>query len=282
MNVEMLKNWEEYELRINDLQKEQKKSSNCPPLLFRGQANSEWKLITTLERYSSIIYTVESYNYLIKKIQPVVESYLDEKWSINEYKEDPNWPINPLVPNAEFVVYLRHIGFPSPLLDWSLSPYVAAFFAYNNANANTSKYVSIYTYWQTSVGASIRNRDKPYIQILDQSVKTHKRHYIQQSRYTFCRCFQKEKSQTIYCSHEEGFIQEPKLQTVDRKPAQDLLWCFKIPTFERNKVLEKLDYMNINAYTLFDTKEALSEVLARQYIQTNPSTVFKENSFYVP
>lgn len=30
-----------------------------------------------------------------------------------------------------FMTRLRHHGFPSPLLDWPQSPYIAAFFAFN-------------------------------------------------------------------------------------------------------------------------------------------------------
>ena len=31
-----------------------------------------------------------------------------------------------------YMAYLRHFGFPSPLLDWSRSPFVAAFFAFRD------------------------------------------------------------------------------------------------------------------------------------------------------
>src|SRR5579871_975887 len=35
-------------------------------------------------------------------------------------------------PGYDYMAYLRHHGFPSPLLDWTRSPYVAAFFAFRD------------------------------------------------------------------------------------------------------------------------------------------------------
>jgi hypothetical protein len=266
MKVEVLENWEAYEKRIQEFEKMYNDNPITVPHLFRGQANSAWNLETTLERYTSKVFSVEGYNWLLKDIKPYFESYTNQNWKFTDYKEDPSWTINPMMPNAELAVYLRHIGFPSPLLDWSLSPYVAAYFAFNDASENTSKLVSIYTYWESSVGSGIVCKTMPYIFTLTQTVKTHKRHYIQQSRYTFCRVFSEKENRSLYCSHEKALSQAPKLQTVDFEQAQDLLWCYQIPVSEKYKVLKKIDSMNINSYTLFHTKEALASVLARQLI----------------
>lgn len=266
MKEEILANWEEYENRVQQLEKLYDEAINVRPLLFRGQANSDWKLETTLERFTSRPFSVENYNWLIRRIKPHIESYTNQVWEFKDYEEDPSWPYNPLVPNAEFVVYLRHMGFPTPLLDWSLSPYVAAYFAFNDAREETSEFVSIYTYWESSVGARMINRNNPYIETLSPEVKVHRRHYAQHSRYTFCRYFSEEKAKSFYCSHQKALNQEPKIQTMTLEQAQDLLWCYKIPTSEKFKVLRKLDLMNITSYTLFNTEESLMNVLARQYI----------------
>jgi hypothetical protein len=43
---------------------------------------------------------------------------------------------------------------------------------------------------------------------------------------------------------------------------QDALWKFNIPFAERTKVLKLLDDYNVNAFSLFESDEALLETIA--------------------
>ena len=63
----------------------------------------------------------------------------------------------------------------------------------------------------------------------------------------------------VYCPHEEAFQRNTE--------GQDQLIKFVLPKSERAKVLEKLNIMNVNAYSLFGNEEGLMETLAYQEIQ---------------
>jgi len=47
---------------------------------------------------------------------------------------------------------------------------------------------------------------------------------------------------------------------------QDVVWKITIPASERLKVLSHLDKFNLNEFTLFDTDDALMEMLAMREI----------------
>ncbi|HQU28819.1 MAG TPA: hypothetical protein PKZ24_06645, partial [Nitrospirales bacterium] len=59
--------------------------------------------------------------------------------------------------------------------------------------------------------------------------------------------------------HEEAFTQNTK--------SQDQLTKFILPKSERTKVLEKLNLMNVNAYSLFGNEKGLMETLAYKEIE---------------
>ena len=137
MYSECINSLNELELKIDELRaelEENKKNtvSVISPLLFRGHASSKWNLDTTLERHDHRKYSIVNYDNQLWVIHSAVVSYTGKKWSLDEVKIDDSRFIRP--PNYEFMAYVRHHGFPTPLLDWTRSLYVALFFSYQKAN----------------------------------------------------------------------------------------------------------------------------------------------------
>lgn len=225
------------------------------PVLFRGQARASDKLKTTLERYSTKQYSAEDYYEVMCAVRSAVESCTEKPWDFPEkYNHDDGVPGAPQ--GYDFMAYLRHHGFPSPLLDWTLLFYVAAFFAFQSAKAEEPN-VAIYSLIEYYGSGKSGWRDEATIVGVGPYVRTHKRHFIQQSQYTFCR--KRLDNKDVYCSHEEAFARNAS--------EQDVLTKFIIPRTERPKVLDKLRMMNITAYSLFGSEESLLETLAYQEIK---------------
>ncbi|TAL00376.1 MAG: FRG domain-containing protein [Rhodospirillaceae bacterium] len=143
----------------------------------------------------------------------------------------------------------RSHGFPSPLLDWSQSYRVAAFFAFKEVLADN---VAIYVFSERPKNIKVGSSDAPYIYGLGPNVKAHPRHFLQKSEYTMCCLFKDDQIQVT--SHQDVFA--------DATNDQDVVWKFVIPSSERIKVLQMFDDFNLNAYSLFGTEESLLETIA--------------------
>jgi len=224
--------------------------------LFRGQADQSWPLVTTLERFSTKPWSVTRYHRLLLSIAPAVVSLTSREWGLDRDREvDESHHGSP--PGYEFMIYLRHHGFPSPLLDWSRSPYVAAFFAFAPRPQSTCETVAIYSFLeQVGYGKTWSGNGARIIGLGPYAV-THERHYAQQCEYTICK--KRVDNSYLYCNHEEALP--------NRVIAQDILTKYIIPVTERDRFLRKLESMNVHAYSLFRDEGSLMQTLAYREVE---------------
>lgn len=260
MEEKNVNTWEEFAQALADLRREHLDAglhaSSAP--LFRGQENSRWMLSTTLDRIREGMLFSDYYRR-IAKIRPQIESLTNRDWPIPGYPEverlsrnyqelDQLLWVGPR-PAYAYMAYLRHHGFPSPLLDWTRSPYIAAYFAFKNVGENSGGMVSIFVYFETpnkpsGNGKRVLYRYGPY-------VKTHRRHVLQQSEYTLCLAFDNEWRFEEYDKVFDSGLDQ-----------QGICWKFTIPASQRRKVLQMLDEYNLNAFSLFESEDAMIETLA--------------------
>jgi len=259
-------NWQEFEIWLQELRDRNYQRG----LIYRGQANFEWRLETTLERSGHPTMPIADYYTLtVGNIGPSVSTFssmqapsFDETlWNhlcdterLSDYArlmgsifDQATFPGGE---HFEYVAYLRHHGFPSPLLDWSLSPYVAAFFAFRETVPKVEKR-SIFVYCDRPEGIYGGTIGEPMIQLLTGHTRTPRRHFFQQSIYTVCE------------SRNDGKWQFDSHQKVFDNPhsKQDFLGKFDIPSTDREEVMRLLDQYNLNAYSLFESDESLLETL---------------------
>ncbi|VAV84637.1 hypothetical protein MNBD_DELTA01-1845 [hydrothermal vent metagenome] len=259
-----VENWNEFEKKLKELYirhpEKPEGGGYHSRFVFRGQADSGWDLETTLDRDVTVNMPQLDYYRTITYVKPQIETFTGERWNIPSTREHPassekvkmDALEEPIA--LEYMIYLRHHGFPSPLLDWTRSYYIAAFFAFDGfVEKKDSKDVAIYVYREWAGKGKSSSSDAPWVmKSICHNVKTHRRHFIQQCEYTLCH--EIKNKEAVYGSHEYVFS--------DEKEYQNLIWKFIIPKKEFIPVQKKLDEMNINAYSLFGSEESLMKTIA--------------------
>ncbi|TWU04426.1 FRG domain-containing protein [Stieleria varia] len=222
-------------------------------ILFRGQADSGWRLQTTLERAADSPITVQYYLQRENSCVNEIESVTGRQWNLKSYPEikteieDYQDFMRVHVPHYDYLVYLRHHGFPSPLLDWTTSPYVAAYFALETAN-NADR-AAVFAFIETPEGHKAGRGNSNMIRTHGPYVTTHTRHFAQKAWYTTATHWDTQAKKHTFCSHHDV--------TPGAIVKQDVLIKLTIPRVDRVAALKQLDEYNINHYTLFQTEDAL-------------------------
>jgi hypothetical protein len=257
MNKDMHVNtWEECKDRLFQIKKE-----TPGEVWFRGHSKTCWRLTTTLERkvlkcqtaYTDFSFSVSDYWKLMLKIKPRIDEVTGRTWEVPEWSE-PEWPFEHyfrINPAYGYMAYLRHHRFPSPLLDWSRSPYVAAYFAFEKEEASDN--VAIYAFLERPPNIDFLPCDGPTICTRGScNLETHERHSRQKSSYTVCVERDDKTQPWRFVSHQKIFESSNTGQ----------LYKTTVPSSERIKVLKYLDGENYNAFSLFGSDDALMDTLA--------------------
>lgn len=253
--------------------------------IFRGQHNWDYFLQTTIERRKIDMGRRKMfYSDLITLFQGAMHQY-----SGIEY-----------IPKRDEILetqaLMQHYGCPTAFLDWTFSPYIAAYFATNDANINNDKDASIYALnlvpLQRIVGKYFMekgiidkefdihscNEPKIFKKIVKHPLSSdeafilavsprrqNNRIYFQQGYFTI--------NGNLYYGFEESLaiilmygINE---KIILGEEIKEILIKIKVPQKEKLKVQEDLLLMNITSATLFPGLDGYSKALEQYIIKKN-------------
>jgi hypothetical protein len=198
--------------------------------LFRGQRDHTWTLKSSYDRWFELTRLSESYRV------PLAEQLLDR------FKNDMEGisTFAPLQDRMQVLALAQHHGLPTRLLDWSESPYIAAFFAFaeslERASANSN--VAI---WGLDTRSYVwKGRG---VNLLTVPNDRNLRLRNQDGRFTLL-----ESSATSLEDHIASLAGEEPWP----------LYRFSIPATEARNALNELDIMGINASRIYPDLQGCS------------------------
>lgn len=207
--------------------------------LFRGQ-QKDWPLCSSFHRRGRF----RMREFILRDV-PQLHQRLS---SITDHYFDRNVPDQ----NGAFFNLLQHHGYPTPLLDWSYSPYVAAFFAFRNIKKGNSSNESVRIYifdhlkWKKFY-PQIQFLDTPYphLSVMDFIAINNPRLVPQQSVTTVTNIYDIE-SYIFDC---------------ESNSSQTFLMAVDIPANQRDIAMKDLEFMGITAGSLFPSLEGVCEAM---------------------
>jgi hypothetical protein len=212
-------------------------------LIFRGQS-APWRLRTRFHRTGRS----NLYRYVSEDIGQLHRNLSARTRHLFDLSRPDEF--------GSFCSLVQHHGYPTPMLDWSRSPYVAAFFAYRTVthedlkkaepNAKVRIHVFEYVRWkETFVQLPQMLFPGPHVSILEFVAMENERLIPQQGVSTVTNI-----------DDIETYI-----RTREREREEVYLSAYDLPINERNRAMSELGYMGITAGSLFPGLDGACEEL---------------------
>lgn len=251
--------WQEFKSEIAKLPCSESSRGIKEDWVFRGHADASWLLQSTLERYFieqtgryPQEYTYETYVNMLRRLIPPLNKEAETTFKDFEYVDILS--CKPELQNFyDLIIYLRHLGFPSPMLDWTYNWKVATYFAFSNANINN--HVAIYAYKHLSKIHSY-SEGSPRLELWSPNHEDSQRHINQDACYT--ACLKENDEDKVLASFSDALAENPDIHQVKK---------FILEGKEKHAILQDLQKDKITTASLFpDSLDKYVSTLAYENI----------------
>lgn len=208
-------------------------------LIYRGHRRYDWPLTPSLGRFDPRnIITADVADAQLRLFRRAVRGRVSDRTLVEEAEEHELWSVG------------QHHGLMTPLLDWTYSPYVALFFAFEREDRRHGEldnpYRALYVLNKTHVEAEDRCPD---VSVLEPRKDDHGRLVNQAGLFTY----------SAYGNTLENFLIESLRDEVlgdvsEEEEAGELakyICKIYIPNEERAECLRHLRMMNVHHASLF-------------------------------
>lgn len=256
-----LSSWSDYKAHIEKYKLE---------WVYRGQSNSNWPIRTSLER-SRIEGPIERFesieHQILEEFQRAAKHYLH--------------PNDLPTTKVEWFALIQHYGSPTRLIDFTRSPYIAAYFAFEDeipdAEFVTVWMVNCVSFYQRSIyyleDKGFNQKDlkselvtEPYVfsdtllnKILDERLDC----VIPLGTYNMNPRYLLQQSIFLWpCNREKAFLDQ--LDFLDES-LNEAIFKINLPSNLRSEVIRDLDRMNITRASLFPGLDGFAKTLNMRY-----------------
>lgn len=234
--------WKEYKDWVSTV------IENKKEYYYRGQMDASWKLQTAFHRKAeNLNIGLDTYlNEILTGVHYYICAWQNEIINC----QDPN-------EFGSFLALLQHYGFPTPLLDWTLSPYIAAYFAFRDIDDKSPQcdYVKIFIFdfqeWSKTFQQllDLRETKVAYVSILLPYARFNSRIIHQRGTYTVTN----QSDLGAYILKRSNEVKK------------DFLYSFTLSVKERTAVMRELNLMGINEMALFPGLDGICKTMKEWY-----------------
>jgi len=243
--------WEDFKNRIL-------KDIPYQKFIFRGQGErkdgGQWRLRTSFHRTGR----ADIFRYRDEDI-PTLYGYIS---AFAECRFDLN---NPLEYGA-LLALAQHHGYPTPLLDWTYSPYIAAYFAYADIPKNVvDGCVRVFIFDvddrvnKIDHMSKINKKDFKSLIHLDFPLPSFS--YLEPLSIGNKRMLP-QQSVSMFSNIDDI---EGHIKNRGKEKKHEYLKIYDLPVKDRTKVIRELDYMGITAAALFPGLDGACKALKEKY-----------------